>query len=179
MFRHLLITGRPRVGKTTLVKNTIKEVTSLKPSVNIRGFITNEIRMNSKRIGFNLETFDGQTGILARVEKYCEFNSDIRVGNYFVFLNDLEKFTGTFSDHSDILVIDEIGKMELYSERFIESLDFALENKKIFGTLGKVNHPIISSILGRRDTKIIELTKNNRYEMGVKAIKLLIDLLNG
>ncbi|MHA1975045.1 MAG: nucleoside-triphosphatase [Candidatus Hodarchaeales archaeon] len=177
MFNHLLITGRPRVGKTTLIIKAIKEVVSLKPSKVIKGFVTSEIKENSKRIGFNLETMDGKTGILARVEKYSEFKSNMRVGKYFVLLKDLESFIKEFYYDSDLLVIDEIGKMELYSKSFKESVGFALEHRRIFGTISRFNHPFIQSISERKDVRIVELTKDNRNIIGDEIMKLLMALL--
>ncbi|MFX1538951.1 MAG: nucleoside-triphosphatase, partial [Promethearchaeota archaeon] len=66
MNKHFLITGKPGVGKTTLIQKLVSKIRSINPNCNISGFYTNEIRQDGLRIGFDIYTLGGQQGILAR-----------------------------------------------------------------------------------------------------------------
>jgi len=67
MNNHILITGKPRSGKTTLIKNLIPIA---KENYSVAGFYTEEILEKGKRIGFNIRTLEGETGILALTSNY-------------------------------------------------------------------------------------------------------------
>jgi nucleoside-triphosphatase len=54
-----LITGKPGVGKTTLVQKIIKRM----GSVNMAGFYTSEIRSEGSRLGFELQGLKGNNFI--------------------------------------------------------------------------------------------------------------------
>lgn len=125
MFEHILITGRPGVGKTTLIKRLAIEIKTLKPSWTVTGFWTSEIRQKGQRIGFNIHTLNGQQGILARLSDQ-RFKSKFRVGKYSVDIKDLEEIAvPILYRNTDLLIIDELGKMELFSQKFREAVKFA------------------------------------------------------
>ena len=60
--RTLLLTGRPGVGKTTLVKAVVEAL-----GERAGGFYTEEIRGPGGRKGFRLVTLDGQEAVMAHV----------------------------------------------------------------------------------------------------------------
>lgn len=160
MIKHLILTGLPGIGKTTLVKKLIEG------KKNVRGFVTEEIRERGKRIGFKLSTLSGEELILA----HESFSSPYRVGRYGVDLKAFEdvgvrEIEEGIEEGSPLIVIDEIGKMELYSKRFIEALFRALDQSKVLATMGKINHPVVISIQRREDIKIVEVTLYNRDEL--------------
>ncbi len=66
MIQHLLLTGKPGVGKTTLVEKLITCLYEEYPHLQLTGFITKEVRSQGIRSGFNINTLDGQQGVLAR-----------------------------------------------------------------------------------------------------------------
>src|SRR5713226_4173579 len=74
-----LLTGEPRVGKTSAIKKIIDTI----GREHCGGFYIQEIRAEGDRRGFQLITLDGQTGILAHVD----IESPIRVGRYGVNLD--------------------------------------------------------------------------------------------
>jgi len=110
--KNIFITGHPGVGKITF----IKEITS-QLFCSFSGFYTEEIRVGKKRIGFRIVTFDGKTGILAKID----YPGIFQVSKYGVNLREFESVALPSLDafHPAVVrVIDEIGKMECFSEKF-------------------------------------------------------------
>ncbi|KAI8514603.1 hypothetical protein Bbelb_071940 [Branchiostoma belcheri] len=85
--RHVLLTGPPGIGKTTLTQKACEVLQ--KDGVRVQGFYTEEVRTGGRRQGFDIITLDGQRGPLARV---CQQSGDqgrrreYRVGQYLVNL---------------------------------------------------------------------------------------------
>lgn len=163
MSNHLLITGKPGVGKTTFIK---KIVPILKEKYTLAGFYTEEICKNGHRVGFSIHTINGKSGILAQSgilpsENYYQF------GKYMISVNDIEDImVPEFSKKAEIIICDEIGKMELFSSKFKESIWNALDSKYlILGTISYHNIPFINTIKNREDTTILELTFFNREKL--------------
>ena len=120
-----LITGKPGVGKTTLVQKIIKRM----GSVNMAGFYTSEIRCSGSRLGFELQGLNGGCRTLAHVG----IHSRHRVGRYGVDTLGFEVFLATLdllNPAVELIVIDEIGKMELFSNRFRNLVCAALNADK-------------------------------------------------
>ncbi len=171
MVKNIFLTGLPCTGKTSLIKEIVKELKGKQG-----GFYTTEIKEKNKRIGFKIENFNGKSGLLAHVD----FKSPHRISKYGVNLKDLNEI-GTDSiekamQESEFIVVDEIGKMELLSPQFKKIVWDALEtDKKIIGTI-KVKHDYFTSeIKNRKDTQIFELTKTNREEVKQKILYLLLE----
>lgn len=127
---HILLTGRPRTGKTTLIKRIVKEL----PCAG--GFYTEEITEAGQRVGFKIKTLDEKEGILARKG----WKSHYTLGLYGINLEDLEhigvKAIEEAQKNKEIIVIDELGKMELFSEKFKASVINALNSQKsVLGTI--------------------------------------------
>src|SRR4030065_370938 len=112
-----LLTGSPGTGKTTAIRQAIART-----NARAGGFYTEEIRSGGSREGFKIVTLDGQEGILAHVG----ITGPRRVSKYGVDTTSLEKI-GVNAIHraikeDDVIVIDEIGKMELFSPYFQEAV---------------------------------------------------------
>jgi nucleoside-triphosphatase len=158
MKENILITGLPGCGKTSL----IKDVTSSLTSFSISGFLTEEVRKGGKRVGFKIKTFKGGEGVLAHVE----IRSKYKVGRYGVSLKDLEEMAVVEIKEGirqgDLIVIDEIGKMELFSELFKEVVVCALESKSpVLGTISLQGRGFIQEIKSREDTEVVFLDRKN------------------
>jgi len=156
-----LITGLPGVGKTTLLKRVVEKLNC--PAF---GFYTSEVRQAGNRVGFSLETLSGEKGILS----HKNIKSPYRVGKYGVDLKsfeslgvgELEKGLATDS----LLVIDEIGKMELFSVRFKKILLKAMEAPNpLLATILYKSHPLCDSLKGRADTEVIRMSTGNREQL--------------
>ena len=158
MKRACLLTGEPGVGKTTLIKQALS-----RSRAKAGGFFTEEIRDGRVRKGFRIVTLDGQTAILA----HTDVKSPHRVSKYGVDIEGLDRVgVAALKDairHCDLVVVDEVGKMELFSPRFgdavVESLD---STKKVLGTVMSAPHPVADDIKRHPAVTVLSVTRDNR-----------------
>jgi len=167
----VLITGKPRVGKTTLLRRIYEELSG--KSFNIRGFYTGEIREENKRVGFFIENFRGKRKIFA----HRKIKSEFRVGKYGVDIEALEDIGVPEIEEAikekNLLMIDEIGKMELFSRKFQESVKEAFDSEiDIIATIAISPHPFIKELKKRKDVKIYGLNEEKREYLFRKIIEL-------
>ena len=167
MYKNILITGLPGVGKTTLVKKLVEKVQDLHPV----GFYTLEIREKGHRQGFELISLDGKRGALSHVN----FKSAHRVGRYKVDVRRFEDFLASISFRDPfvrLIIIDEIGKMECFSEKFQRLLIELLDSEKwVIATIAFQGTGLIDEVKRRDDVKIYEITEKNRDSL----ISLILD----
>lgn len=159
----LFLTGRPGIGKTTIIKKFVERHRD-----KVVGFWTEEMRdsRNGERIGFMIFTTQGNSAVLARKGLHSPF----RVGKYGVDLGLFESLVLGFLDKAieneeKIVVIDEVGKMELFSPKFqrlVEEIVFLRENP-VLGTIPESNfHPLLKRIKSSDRVKVILITEKNR-----------------
>ncbi len=172
MKKNILITALPRSGKTTLL-NKILQNTRQKV-----GLVTNEIRENGERVGFEIETSAGERSILAHVN----FNTPFKVSRYFVDIKNLDIVLPKISTFTinDTLYLDEIGQMELYSEQFKKLVVSYLDSNNIcIAILSEIYQDDFTDLIRKRkDVVIIKLTPENREEKAKQIEELLHDLYN-
>ncbi|KAM9383136.1 cancer-related nucleoside-triphosphatase [Phaethornis superciliosus] len=174
MSKHVFLTGPPGVGKTTLIQ---KVTQALKISgVPTDGFYTEEVREGGRRTGFDVVTLSGKRGPLSRVRSDSSTSRhEYRVGQYVVDLASFEQLVlpmlRNVNHGSDaekkIFVIDEIGKMELFSQAFVQAVRQTLTAS---GTvvLGTIPVPkgrpldLVEEIRSRKDVKVFNVSKENR-----------------
>ena len=154
----LLLTGIPGIGKTTLIRAVLKQLSE----VRCAGFYTEEKRHGGQRIGFKIGTLDGQEGTLASVGR-----TEPTVGRYSVHLEEFEKLALPQLDPetspADLYVIDEIGKMELLSPRFRNKVvDLLAQPSNLLATIAKKGKGFIEQLKARNDIELIEVTRENR-----------------
>ncbi len=160
--KNILITGNPGVGKTTLIKRIISRL-----NLSAGGFYTSEIRNSEgKRWGFKITSLDGKEDIMAGVD----IISGYRVSKYGVNTSAIDRIgVSAIADaikNKDIIIIDEIGRMELFSKDFANITIEALDSEKIvLGTITAKNTNFTKKIKERTDTKIIKLTQANFSEI--------------
>lgn len=155
---HVLITGKPAIGKTTAVIKVVEQLRAL--SVSVAGFYTGEIREGKKRVGFGITTIsDGKSGIFAHVD----IKSPHRVLRYGVDVVGFERLVMPIFERRDvdILVVDEIGGMELFSKNFEREILKALSRKqpKILGVIQEKRTMMVKDLEG---VKIYRLDSTNR-----------------
>lgn len=133
MTRHILLTGLPGVGKTTVIKYLVDSLAPYHPD----GFFTQEIREDGIRKGFELVTLDGRRQLLSHVN----IPGPHRVGRYGVDLAGFENLLETLDlrqSPSRVVMLDEIGKMECLSPRFIQEVEALLDSSKMVIASGKL-----------------------------------------
>jgi nucleoside-triphosphatase len=152
-----LITGKPGVGKTTLVRKIIGRMRS----VHMAGFYTIEIRSKGSRVGFELRGLNGKCRTLAHVD----ISSRHRVGKYGVQTGGFEEFLETLdlmNPGVELIVIDEIGKMELLSNRFRSLVCDALNSdKQVLASIPIKGNEFVREIKRRLDIHLFEVTHGN------------------
>jgi nucleoside-triphosphatase len=164
-----LLTGSPGTGKTTVIRQAIAGA-----EIKAGGFYTEEIRSGGTRQGFRIVTIDGQDAIMAHVDNPSRY----RVSKYGVDITNLDNI-GVAAieraiEESDLIVIDEIGKMELFSARFREAVLKAIDSgKKVLGTIMLNPHPFADEIKRHPNVKVIELTRANHDQV----LKEILDWL--
>lgn len=126
------------------------------------GFITREIRVRGSRVGFSINTLDGKNGVLAHVASKSRF----RVGRYGVQVETIDNIAVPslkVTTANVLIVIDEIGKMECFSEVFRKAvLDVLDSPNPVLATIALKGNAFIQSLKSREDVSVIELNQANR-----------------
>ncbi len=164
-----LLTGPPRCGKTTIIQEIIQRL-----GESAGGFYTEEIRTKNKRVGFKLKTLSGKEVTFSHVD----FKSRYRVGKYGVDLNTFDEIVSEEIKLSlaqnKIIIIDEIGKMELFSDIFKELVWKALNSENpVVGTIMFTRHPFADKVKRRKDVNIMDLSKEDKTNLIDTIIKEL------
>jgi nucleoside-triphosphatase len=161
MKRVYLLTGRPGTGKTSLIKQAVAGMRG-----KAGGFYTEEMRSQGVRQGFRLVTLDGQEVILAHIN----INSPYRVSKYGVNIDSLDR-VGVSALHNavqqcDLVVIDEIGKMELFSADFRRAVSQMIDSgKRILGTIMLNPNPWADAIKRQPQVNLVTVTRTNYQEV--------------
>jgi nucleoside-triphosphatase len=148
--RHLLLTAAPGSGKTT----AIRRLAALLGDMRVAGFYTAEIRARGERRGFRLVGFDGTEALIAHVE----LPKRARVGKYGVDVSAMEQAAdAALSPRAgvELYLVDEIGKMECLSPRFVEHMQRLVA--------GRV--PLIATVASRGSGYIVEVKRDPRCEV--------------
>jgi len=156
-----LLTGRPGTGKTSLIKQVVAELGG-----RAGGFYTEEIRSQGTRLGFKLVTLDGQEAILAHID----FNKRYQVGKYGVDIESLDRIGAPALQQAarqcDLVVIDEIGKMELFSAHFRKAVSEIIgSGKRVLGTIMLNPNPWADAVKRQPRVKTVEVTRNNYQQV--------------
>ncbi len=163
---NILLTGRPGVGKTTLIQNLSYELQTYRPA----GFYTAEIREKGKRRGFELISLGGKRMILAEIN----YSGQAKVGKYGVDLAGFEAFLDHLilkDQQAGFIIIDEIGKMECLSTKFIQVVKQLLNSvQPLVATVAVKGSGFIDKVKQRNDVEILQVTEKNRSDL-VEEIK--------
>ncbi len=159
--KNLIVTGSPGVGKTTLLKECAYPLAD-----HLGGFFTEEVREGKDRKGFLLKTFSGQAGLLASKDSDLE----VKVNKYGVDVSVLDDLgvpaVREAMRSKKVVVVDEIGTMEMLSPLFCETVAAALIGEKSFlATIRLQAEPFTSQIKKMSDTVLIKLDRSNFPEV--------------
>lgn len=152
------------MGKTSLIKQALAEMKG-----RAGGFYTEEIRTRGVREGFRLVTLDGQTATLAHVD----ITSPYRVSKYGVDITSLDRVGVSAlrqaAEQCDLVVIDEIGKMELFSAKFREAvLNILNSGKRLLATIMLNPNPCTDVIKSQPQVKLVTMTRTNHPQVMVE-----------
>ncbi|PSN48931.1 Cancer-related nucleoside-triphosphatase [Blattella germanica] len=167
------------IGKTTLVQKLCDKLAN--SSVPAKGFYTEEVRSGQKRIGFDIVTLDGKRGTLARImESAPQTPARHMVGQYTVSLKSFETLACPVfqTQTGDVLVLDEIGRMELFSDSFKREVTKAFGNTgiTILATIPIPKAkpmPFIENLRRRPDSVVVEVDRSNRDDLMDKVYAML------
>lgn len=159
--RHvLLLTGTPGIGKTTVIRRFAAELGVTK----LRGFYTAEIREHGERKGFRLVSFGGAERVIAHVD----FPKRHHVGKYGVDVITIdEASTSIVPDPTvQVYLVDEIGKMECLSQRFVGAMRALLvETTPVIATVGLRGGGFIAEVKRLEQCVLWEVTRANRDDL--------------
>ncbi|CAH0719602.1 unnamed protein product, partial [Brenthis ino] len=180
--KYFILTGDPGVGKTTMIKKIYSLLSS--KGVKTVGFITEEVRQNRVREGFDIVSLDGDRGRLARDQTILPSPVKFSVGKYGVLVQEFENIALPSlkkTDDSSVLVIDEIGKMEFFSQSFKSRIKeiFSSQSKNIvLATIPvRKSDPLIESIRNNNRAKIWMITRENRNHIHEEILNEMMTVM--
>jgi nucleoside-triphosphatase len=172
LIKNLFLTGAPSSGKTTVIKKVIE---GLDHPAN--GFYTEEERIEGRRVGFMMKALDGRTGYLA----HQDIKSDFHIRRYGISIENIETIAALSITplNRNIIILDEIGKMECFSAVFKIAAIKALDSPNIvLGTITFGGDEFILGIKKRDNIEIIEVTPGNRDSLPEILLRKVSDLLS-
>ncbi|MEN2974842.1 MAG: NTPase [Candidatus Caldarchaeales archaeon] len=172
------LTGPPRSGKTTAVIKIKELLESAK--VKVDGMFTEEIKVSGDRLGFTVTRIaTGEKGIMAHVD----IKSIHRIGRYGVDMKVLEEVgvRGIIEgiDNSEFLIIDEVGPMELLSDKFIVAVKRVLSHQvpTVVTVHYRASHPLVHEVKRSAGGRLITVTEHNRDKIPYKIVEEVLGIL--
>jgi nucleoside-triphosphatase len=162
----ILLTGPPGVGKSTIIRQVVGRLGSRSG-----GFFTQEVRVDGQRTGFEVVTLSGQTAVLATRDPAPAFAREAALGRYRVNLAAIDELVipalQTALAQEQIIVVDEIGPMELFSAPFYELVLQLLDSHvPITGTIVQRPHPLADRVKAHPRVRLWPVTLENRDGLG-------------
>lgn len=168
------ITGLPGAGKTHALRRVVEMLEG--EGIKVGGMITDAIVEKGKKVGFMVQDLlSKKEGVLA----HLNMKSEIRFMDYGVDIDVLDSIGVNAIESSilnaDVIVIDEVGKLEVESPNFVKAVKDALEaDKPLLLTLHKKSrNPLLQDIRRRDDVRILEVTPINKNILPYKIIPLI------
>ncbi|KAE8685427.1 Nucleoside-triphosphatase C1orf57 isoform 2 [Hibiscus syriacus] len=165
-----LVTGPPGVGKTTLIMRVCEALKLSNPNTKLQGFYSQEIRQGGERVGFEVVTLDGRRGRLAS----SIISRKLRL-KYAVCCQ--------IREGTDLFIIDEVGKMELFSSYFfLAILNILQSGNPLLATVpipkfGK-DLPAVVRLKNHPGATIFTLDKSNRDATKEQIYSQLVGMLH-
>lgn len=169
MGKAFLITGPPGCGKTTVIRKVIAQLLCAKG-----GFYTQEIRKRGQRVGFKLVSLDGREATMSHVD----FPKTFRVGKYGVDLDVIDDLgvssvRGAISK-GGVVVIDEIGPMEVISESFRAIVLEALRSDvPVLGTIVRRRFRFADTVKSLPQVEIHQMKRSQGERMAERVLTWL------
>jgi len=171
------LTGPPGCGKTTAILKIAKKL--IEEGVRVEGIYTEEIREGGRRVGFAIKRIGGGEGILAHVR----FSDGPRLGRYVVNIRDLEE-VGVSAilyglEKGEVIVVDEVGPMELYSKRFREAVEKLLASDKhsVLTVHYRSRDPLVLKVKKMAAENLLVLNPSNRDKIPIMVVERILEAL--
>jgi nucleoside-triphosphatase len=176
--RVLLLTGPPAIGKTTVLSKTAVALNA--KGYHVGGMISREIRQNHERLGFEIiDLTTTEHSWLAHISQ----REGPQIGKYKINLENLDKIGAqaiyTAMETCEIIIIDEIGPMELFSENFKHAVNTALNSKKlvIAAIHWRTQDSLIHEARNREDAETIIITFENRGSLSEQIVEKCLTMI--
>ena len=164
----LLLTGPPQCGKTTVVRRVVERFPGW-----AAGFYTREVRVSGRRVGFEIVTLEGETAWLSHVN----FPGPHRVGKYGVDLEALHRVALPALEPApgvELIVVDEVGKMECLSARFVAAMERLWSaSVPLLITVAAKGGGFIARLKGKPGARLITVHPGNRNSLPNSILKIL------
>lgn len=173
----ILIQGPPKIGKTTIVERLVSLLKT--GGIGVGGFLTRELRVHERRVGFAVHDLDGAEAVIA----HQDFATAVRVGRFGVNVPAFERVALPALTHAlnagHILIIDEIARMELASAEFVNMLNKVMKRATpLIATVHIYEHPVTKAIMSSSDVEIVQVDVDNRDELPGRLLARLTHVVN-
>lgn len=174
----ILLTGQPGVGKSTAIKQVISLLRD-----QAGGFYTHEVRVGDKRTGFKIVTVDGHSDYLATKDPTITFARETPFKGYRVNLEAIDTIAVPSLyralEQGQAIVIDEIGPMEFFSERFCQTVLEILDSEAVgVGTIVQRPNAFADQIKAHHRVEVIQVTIDNRDRIAAQIYTELAEYLS-
>ncbi len=170
--KNIFVTGLPGCGKTTLIMRVLE---GLPTSVSRAGFLTEELREGSRRVGFKVGTLEGRQAVLAHVR----FKTGYSVGKYGVDLTAFENLVlpALVPGTARLTVIDEVGRMECLSKAFCRQVETLLSSSAVvLGSVALKGGGFIGEVRARKDVEVVLVTPGNREGLVATVVERIMEV---
>jgi len=170
----LLLTGTPGIGKTTVIRRAADRL----KDKGLRGFYTEEIREKGERRGFRLVSFEGTTQTIAHVD----FPKRHRVGKYGIDVETLDSAATLLRPDAKarMYLVDEIGKMECLSERFVAAVRILISGGiPVVATIGARGGGFIAEVKCMPECDLWQVTHTDRDHLPARILTWLAERSSG
>lgn len=162
----IAVTGIPGIGKSTVVAKAAEKLAD-RLGFKVCGVRTVEIRREGRREGFSiLDLATGEAGILSHTK-----GRGPKIGKYHINIEDLEKIGAEALRNAlscDLVIIDEIGPMELISGSFVAAVEKVLESDKpVLAVLHRSSEHWLARKV-REEFEVLTVDMKNREELPEK-----------
>jgi nucleoside-triphosphatase len=171
----MLLKGRPGIGKTTVARRLLQLLQEA--GVPVGGFTTGELRAGGRREGFVVEAVSGAREVLAHVD----LPGPPRVGRYGVDLAALERVALPALREpgaGGVVVVDELGRMELASAAFRAAVVELLgRDVAVVATVHQARDRFTDAVRRRPDIRVVRVTEATRDALPEQLMSCLVGAL--